>query len=144
MWIIEKLKVIITVRERPEKVSLSFSIGLFIGLSPFLGIHTLLAILIAPVLRLNIYATLSGVYVTNPWTLVPIYTFSTWVGTLIVGGNYLKEIEFRGLSILSLWKALKSLLLPFFVGSLLVASVASVLSYFLLLRFLKTLKGKNP
>jgi uncharacterized protein (DUF2062 family) len=52
--------------------------GVFIGMSPLLGIHTVLGLFAASVLRLNRLITLVGVYVTNPWTIVPIYSFGTW------------------------------------------------------------------
>jgi uncharacterized protein (DUF2062 family) len=70
----------------PERTALAFSIGVFIAFSPFLGLHTVLATLIAFLFRFNKIAIYSGTFINNPFlTLVPIIIASYAVGALILG-----------------------------------------------------------
>ena len=57
----------------PERTALAFAIGVFIAFSPFLGLHTILATLIAFVFRFNKVAIYTGTFINNPFlTLIPI------------------------------------------------------------------------
>ena len=70
----------------PERTALAFSIGVFIAFSPFLGLHTILATLIAFLFRFNKVAIYTGTFINNPLlTLVPIIVASYAVGAFILG-----------------------------------------------------------
>ena len=66
-------------------IALAFSVGIFVGMSPLFGIHTILGLILAWIFSLNKFVTIVGVYITNPWTIVPIYTFATWFGGKLLG-----------------------------------------------------------
>jgi uncharacterized protein (DUF2062 family) len=136
-----RLRSLLGINEPPKKIALSFAIGVFWGISPLLGLHTILALLSAWLLRLNRFVTITGVYVTNPWTIVPIYAFSTWVGTLITKKTFLSGIDWKNLSIASLSNELRPLLLSFIIGTLLVGAVSSLLSYLILKKAIERARG---
>src|ERR1041385_7304206 len=70
----------------PERTALAFSIGVFIAFSPLLGLHTLLATLIAFLFRFNKLAIYTGTFINNPFlTLVPIIIVSYAVGAMVLG-----------------------------------------------------------
>ena len=70
----------------PERTALAFSIGVFIAFSPFLGLHTILATLMAFVFRFNKIAVYTGTFINNPFlTLVPIIVASYAIGAFILG-----------------------------------------------------------
>ena len=70
----------------PERTALAFSIGVFIAFSPFLGLHTILATLVAFLFRFNKIAIYSGTFINNPFfTLVPIIIASYAIGALVLG-----------------------------------------------------------
>ena len=69
----------------PPRAALAFAVGVFIAWTPALGFHTLLALAIAFLFGLNRVAVLAGTFVNNPWTFVPIYTASAWLGSLLTG-----------------------------------------------------------
>jgi hypothetical protein len=71
----DKLRGIFYVKETPHKIALSFAFGIFWGFSPFLGLHTIIAFFTAWLLGLNRFIAVAGVYITNPWTIIPAYTF---------------------------------------------------------------------
>jgi uncharacterized protein (DUF2062 family) len=102
-------------------------------MSPLLGIHTVLGIALAYQLRLNRFVTLIGVYVTNPWTIVPIYTFGTWVGVKLLHlDNAIPAINWHHISILSFVREFRALLLPFLVGNTFMAFIAALSGYVLI------------
>lgn len=124
------LKQVLAVKEPPRRIAAAFALGVFIGMSPFLGIHTILGLALAWQLKLNKFVTLIGVYVTNPWTIVPIYSFGTWVGAEVMGlHNIIPAIDWSHITFLGIIENFKPLLLPFLVGSLLVGSIVSVIAY---------------
>ncbi len=107
-------------------------------MSPLLGIHTLLGLLVASLLKLNRLVTIVGVYVTNPWTIIPIYTFGTWVGMKLLGvDGIVSNINWSNLSMNNVAGELKELLMPFITGTFFIGAISSVASYFLILYILK-------
>lgn len=123
-------------------MAIAFAIGVFIGMSPLLGIHTVLGLLAAWLFRLNRFITLIGVFVTNPWTIVPIYSFGTWVGARIMGmDNFIPEIDWSHITLLGFLKEFRPLLLPFIIGSTVVGIVSAVLSYILIYKAAKNYRG---
>ena len=120
----------------------AFAIGVFIGMSPLLGIHTVLGLLAAWLFRLNRLVTLVGVYVTNPWTIMPIYSFGTWFGAKIIGmDNIVPEIDWSHLTLLGFLKEFRPLLLPFVIGNTAIGTISAVLSYFLIYKAAKNYRG---
>src|ERR1041384_6708054 len=77
---------LLSLDDPPERTALAFSIGVFIAFSPFLGLHTIMATLIAFIFRFNKIAIYSGTFINNPFlTLVPIIIASYAVGAFILG-----------------------------------------------------------
>src|SRR5271167_2106233 len=56
----------------PEVVAASFAIGVAISFTPLLGLHWIIALLLAVILRLNKVDVLLGTLVVNPLTLPAI------------------------------------------------------------------------
>jgi len=111
----------------------AFAIGVFIGMSPLLGIHTILGLLAAWLFRLNRLITLLGVYITNPWTIVPIYSFGTWIGARIVGMHrIIPVIDWTQITFLGFLKEFRPLLLPFIIGSSALGVISAIVSYLII------------
>ena len=97
--------------------------GVFFGFSPFLGFHTLLAIIVAFLFNLNRVAALLGVYSNLPWIIAPYYAIVTMIGAKIVGtgaaGSF--KTQLSGLFELSVfhgefWQQLITILKPLAVA----------------------------
>src|SRR3954469_2485926 len=73
------LEALLHVADSPERTAAAFALGVFFGFSPFIGFHTLLAILFAFLLNFNRVAVLLGVYSNLPWVVAPYYAFTTMV-----------------------------------------------------------------
>jgi uncharacterized protein (DUF2062 family) len=134
------LREILMLDDTPHMIALGTMIGMFIGMTPTVGIQMILVILFElstrSFFRFNRTAALITVYVSNPLTSAPLYYFNYWIGTCFVGG----ELPYsRFASILSYsgfaewWTAVSTLFLevgkPLLVGSLIVGIVSSALTY---------------
>jgi uncharacterized protein (DUF2062 family) len=134
----DKIKLILEVRDTPHRLSIAFAAGVFIGMSPLFGIHTLLGLLVASVFRLNKLTTIVGVYITNPWTIIPIYTFSTWVGAKCLGVNkILPDVDWRNMTFSLLLKDFGYLLMPFLLGTIIMGVLSAVIAYIILYHLVK-------
>jgi hypothetical protein len=121
---------ILRIEDTPHRIALTFAVGVFLGLSPLIGLHTVLAIAVAWIFRLNRIVILSGAFINNPWSVIPIYTFSTWIGAEILGTDLLvTDVDWRGITLGTIVRDLEQLVVPFIFGTLLVAALFSVLCY---------------
>ena len=134
------------VADTPERTAAAFAMGVFFGFSPFLGFHTLLAILVAFLFNLNRVAALLGVYSNLPWIIAPYYAIVTMIGAKILGHKPPEgfKAQLAGLFELSVFHGefwhqlitiLKPLLWPYTVGSLLGAILMAAIAYPLALAF---------
>src|SRR5207237_7198004 len=77
---------LLAIDDPPERTALAFSIGVFIAFSPFLGLHTIMATILAFSFRFNKFAIYAGTFVNNPFlTLVPIILASYAMGAIVLG-----------------------------------------------------------
>ena len=133
--------------EPPERTALAFAIGTFIAFSPLLGLHTVLAALIAIVWRLNKVALFAGVFVTNPWTLAPAIAASWAIGKWFIATPpiVLPHFSISALTSAAFWQQLGSQwqqLLPFTIGAMILAIACSLVSYPLMLYVLRSYHRK--
>ena len=143
---------LLAIDDPPERTALAFSIGVFIAFSPFLGLHTILATVIAFAFRFNKVAIYTGTFINNPFlTLVPIIIASYAVGALILGRPL--EIPDEGVELLKdphlltgayyrrLFVESWNIVWPFAVGGSVLSVVCSLIAYPLTLRALRAYRG---
>ncbi len=103
------------------------AVGLFLAFMP-IPFQMLPAAALAIALRLNLPLAVAFVWVTNPFTIPPIFYFSYRIGAWVIG-NVEDDIAFAWswewfrLQIGQAWE-------PFLVGTTIVASVSALLGYF--------------
>jgi uncharacterized protein len=142
------LERLLHVHDTPQRTALAFALGVFLGFSPFLGLHTLLGIILAFVLGLNRVAVIVGVY-TDLWFFMPQwYAVTTAMGAWLMGTGIPSgyTIRLRNLFELSLlhtefWHQLgallKPLLWPYLVGSTVGAAMLAGVAYWVALVFIE-------
>lgn len=125
---------------------MAFAIGVFLGISPFLGIHYIGAFFLAWLFRLNRLVAIVGVSVNNPWTIVPISSFCVWVGAKLIGiKQVLPQVNWENITIthimdkladmdnfIDLVNKLMPLIKAFFAGSLVICTLTSIAGYFII------------
>jgi len=152
----DKFRGIFNIKDTPHRIAMAFALGVFMGISPLIGLHYLGAFFLAWLFRLNKLVTLIGASVNNPWTIVPISSFSVWVGAKLIGlKKVLPDVDWGNVTITNivskftdmdkliyLMKELMPLIASFFVGSMIMCTITSVASYFILqmlvIRYRKT------
>jgi len=142
------IKKLLHIEDTAERTAVAYSIGIFLGFSPFLGLHTLAGLAIAFLFNLNRVAILLGVWSNTPWFIVPYYTIATWVGMWVTGFRIEKAILKRmfqsgmdqGFMSSNFWSRLTSqwgLLLSFAIGSMILTTFLSLVAYLLSLSWIK-------
>ena len=144
---------LLAIDDPPERTALAFSIGIFIAFSPFLGLHTIMATLIAFAFRFNKVAIYTGTFINNPFlTLVPIIIASYAVGAFILGRPL--SIPNEGIELLKdphlfsrdyyrrlFVQSWNSIVWPFAIGGTVLSVVCSLLAYPLTLRALRAYRA---
>jgi uncharacterized protein (DUF2062 family) len=133
--------------DTPRRTAAAFALGVFFGFSPFLGLHTILALAVAFAFNLNRVATLLGVYANLPWIIAPYYTLSTMAGAALLRTRLPPDFgaELTRLFALSIFtrefwehvtRLMSPLLWPYFVGSSVGALLLALAAYPLALAFI--------
>jgi uncharacterized protein (DUF2062 family) len=133
------LKQALHLQESPQRTALAFAIGVFIGFSPAYGLHTVMVFFFAWALRLNLLALMTGAFLNNPWTVVPILGATYWVGALILGRPDSPTFDWQDVSFVAIYEQVMPYAMPFFLGgcvlSLLCASLAYPLAYYFVAKY---------
>ena len=66
---------------KPARTAAAFGVGVAVGFSPFVGLHTLIGLVLAFVFNLNRVAVLAGLWVNLPWFMGPYYAATTAFGS---------------------------------------------------------------
>ena len=82
------LRKILLLDDTAHSIALGTAIGMFIGMTPTVGIQMILVLCLAfatrPLFHFNKVAALLTVYISNPFTVLPIYWFNYSIGTYFV------------------------------------------------------------
>ena len=141
----------------PYALAGGFACGAAASFTPFVGLHFILAALIAWVTRANILASAIGTAVGNPWTLpfiwIWIHSLGNWMGVSSSGIN-VTELNFPQLfgqlaetllngNFSSVIDIAGPVLWPMFVGGIPTAIVVWILFYFPLRRIVESYQQRR-
>jgi uncharacterized protein (DUF2062 family) len=135
--------------DTPHRLALGVAVGIFVAATPTIGLHMVLVVALAALVRANKLVGLPVVWVINPVTLVPFYYSCWWLGAKMLPGRGASSEsvrqQLRGLlsGHASLWqdmlhvdfwtgmlRVLLSLGLELWTGCLVVGAVSAVTLYF--------------
>ena len=131
--------------DSPSRIARGVAIGVFMAWLPLIGLQMLLVLAFSFFLRANKLVGLPVVWISNIFTLGPIYYPSYIVGTMILKSEAvsIKDFEYRFGEISSSglpWTGqmrefagvlFGKIIYPTFIGSLITGAVMALLSYFL-------------
>jgi uncharacterized protein (DUF2062 family) len=156
------IKWIVRLRRSPRAIAGGLALGTFVAFTPTVGVQFAISIFLATLLGMNRPASLVGIWITNPATIAPVYTFNYWVGKFIwpgppVGEVYRSFVDLAAkLLSLDVWDFFdqfrtvislgREVIIPLMIGSCLVGIVAAVLVYvgsMLLLRYILILRSRR-
>jgi uncharacterized protein len=129
--------------DSPERIARAFALGVFLAFSPLIGLHAFLGLIIAFSFGLNRFALLLGVFINNPWTLIPIYAAGAYLGGMLMGfpPRYaLPNFELKAIWSSDFWVQLAGqwhILKPMLLGSTVLSIIVSSFSYLAVLHLIK-------
>jgi len=140
----QQFKEIMALDSHPGHISAGFAVGVFISFTPPIpGMHTVLALIIAMIFRLNKVTCLTGTWVNTPITVVPALILSYKLGKWILGGHGTSELNIRNLD----WTSLKGVMIhhskPLLLGCSIIGFVSAVAAYFLCYRLVVFFRRKD-
>jgi uncharacterized protein (DUF2062 family) len=127
------------IHDTPQRTAAAFAVGITVGFSPFVGLHTLIGLVLAFAFNLNRVAVLAGAWVNLPWFMGPYYAGTTALGAWITDTSMPPEFlsQLNAIWRLPAWQdrmtglghLLRPLLLPYTLGSLIVSVPAGFVAY---------------
>ncbi len=145
VWARAKARIVdvVGIHESPERLAAAWALGIAVSFSPFIGFHTVLALALAFLLRLNKVDVLLGTLVINPWTLTVYFPVAVWVGKRLTGVHIPRFVRHHPSEILraAMWHDnapwLRSVLLAWGTGAMLLALLVGLGMYLLLARLIR-------
>ena len=134
---------VVGVHEQPERLAAAWALGLTIGFSPLIGLHTVLALLLALIFRLNKVDVFLGTLVVNPWTLPVYFPVAVYVGKRITGVRVPRFVLPRPEEVLhaAVWREhvpwLRSVLLAWGAGAMVLALIAGDVTFVVLRQMIR-------
>jgi hypothetical protein len=131
-----RLLAVLQVGDPPWRIALALAVGVFVSCTPFYGLQTLLAFLIATVSGLSRAVTITGTWINLPWFAPLVYTAAFEIGSRVVPGR--QELPGaalailtrpRGLSLEGLTEVLADLSLVLLVGTTILGLAAGAVTY---------------
>jgi uncharacterized protein (DUF2062 family) len=123
-----------------REVAGGFAIGIFISMTPTLGLHTFLSVGLAALFKKSKIAAIIGCWVVNPATLFPVFYYIYRVGHWVLGTNHVRRL--RPESIKDFFHLGGEIIVPLWTGSLVVGTLSAVVSYYLVRWIYPLLKNK--
>ncbi len=133
------------INDTPQKISLGFSLGVFLGVMP--GMGPIAALVLASFFRLNRSAAFLGSLMLNTWINLVTLILAIKIGSAIMGLNWylvyseclliFKNFHFANLLKLPILKIVAPLLIGYFV----IAAGAAIIAYAVILTILKIVKN---
>ncbi len=136
------LRSLLTLEGTPRGIAGGVSLGLSLSLVPVPFAGMLVALALAPWLRLNLAATYVGTAIVNPFSGVFFYAAELWIGMGLLGRPAPSWASLRALDGAGWFALLGELLGPFVLGAAVLAIGTTVIAYPLV--YLVVARWRNP
>jgi uncharacterized protein len=128
----------------PRGIAGGFATGVGLSLIPVPFLGMVLALAVAPLLRMNVPATYLGTAVINPVTGTLFYFGELWLGSWLYGLPLPRWAELAALDGAGWWALFKALLGPFLVGAAVAIPTLAALSYGIVLALVRWWQRRHP
>lgn len=132
---------LVELNNTPHEIALGVAVGVFIGITPLYGFHTVLAVLFAMLIpRTHKVAIIIGSNISIPVTA----PFISWTGYQI--GKFLLNKSYPDIELSSLkhfnYSGIVDILYPLFLGSFVLGIIGGFVFYFIILCTIKKKREK--
>jgi uncharacterized protein (DUF2062 family) len=121
---------LLRLKAQPEEIAGGMAIGVFVGMTPTVPLHTVLAVSIAYLFNKSKLAAATGVWISNPLFLPLVYFLDYKVGRIIIGGKA-ASLAAADFSIRRLGELGWEISFPMFIGGLVTGLLLAIPSYFI-------------
>jgi uncharacterized protein len=128
-------------RGDPHAIGMGLSMGFFVGMSPLMGLHSIIAVPLAAVFKWSKIAALIGVFVTNPLTAPFIYPLTYTLGAAILGNPV--SLGAGRLHLGDLFNSSPQVLANLFVGGAILGLAGGAVSYFAAVRTIRQYRRRR-
>ncbi len=120
------------IRGHPREISLGFALGLFVGMSPFMGLHTAIAVLLAALLKWNKFSAALAVWISNPFTAPVIYGLTYLIGATVMSyeNSYTLPPQFDLDALLDLIRSAPEIIGVLIIGGVVTGIPLAIAGYF--------------
>ena len=138
----------IKLRGEPRTIALGFALGLFVGMSPTIGVQTAIAVFLAVIFGWNKISAAIGVWITNPVTAPVIYSITYFSGAKIlgVGHNYAPSEDLTLSALEKILNKAPDVLWALILGGVIIGFFLAVagyyISYFAIIRYQERIKAR--
>lgn len=125
----------------PHYIAMGMAIGVFIGITPTMPFHTVLAVALAFMLRGSKAAAALGVWFCNPITAPIFYVGSYKMGMYLLGDNVPFDLKYE--SILELLNLGLDVTIAMIAGGVILGILPAVASYFITRKIFITMRSRR-
>lgn len=132
------------------------ALGIFVGILPIMGIQMAVVTLLALPLRGSLKAAILGVWISNPVTFLPMYWGYYKFGLLFTSQGQVSARRFQNIitesadwdwsnmseSIKNIVDLGSHILIPMWIGSVILAVFFAIVTYFVTLRFVESYRQR--
>ena len=131
---------ILQATDSPHRISLGVELGMWIALLPLVGVQMVVSAALCHPFKANKVVAMAMAWVSNPITLVPIFLPCYWLGCWLLGMDAIPYDDFVAIffpdepgwlaRVQATWQAMVAIFAPLWLGSLIVATVVAIPTYF--------------
>ncbi len=133
----------ISLKGDPESIAAALAMGVFVGVTPTIPLHTGIIVIIGLLFKMNITAAYLGSWlISNPVTIPLLYLSQYELGRIMLGmGPHRFELaEYSVAAIAALgWQ----ILLPLLTGGIVMAPICAVPAYYVSRWLITTIRAKG-
>lgn len=115
----------------PNRIAAGFACGVAVSFTPFIGLHFVIAALLALIMRGNIIASAIGTVAGNPWTFPFIWIWTYNIGLWLLGQEQVGSLP-DSFSMQYIFDNPLNVLWPMAIGSLPSGTVAWLVAFFIM------------
>ena len=124
------------IRGEPRQIAKGLALGIMVGMTPFMGLHTVIAVFLAAIWKWNKISAAAGVFITNPITAPFIYPVTYLVGKAFIGASSIPVLHMP-LSLAAVTNLIKNsplILIDLLAGGIVIGLPLSIVSYWIALK----------
>ena len=118
----------------PHSLAAGFACGVAISFTPFIGLHLILSVLLAYVLRAHPITAAAGTLIGNPWTFPFIWLSTFKLGKMVLGSPAAHAAPVEHWTFDKLFTDVGALIWPMTIGGVLLGLMAGFATYLVLVR----------